>query len=293
MNKTMSAAEVIGQLRNGMTIGIGGWGPRRKPMALVREILRSDLRDLTVVAYGGADVGHAVRGRQGAQAGVRVRVTGLHSARAVFPSGAPARRARDHGDRRGHVSAGPARSRDARALPADEDRAWHRRAAPQPADQDHRLALRRRPRAGRDAGTRARRRADPRRPRRRARGLPDQGPGSLHGRRDGARGGQDLRQLRRAGRYRASSPRPRRRATCSGSAPRPPAWCTSPAARTRAAAARCMASTCRTSRNTRHLPRQENGWSDYVQKYVGDSEAYYQQQVGGVEAIRKLPLPTY
>jgi glutaconate CoA-transferase subunit A len=40
-----------------MTIGIGGWGPRRKPMALVREILRSPLRDLTIVAYGGADVG--------------------------------------------------------------------------------------------------------------------------------------------------------------------------------------------------------------------------------------------
>jgi glutaconate CoA-transferase subunit A len=57
MNKQMSAAEVVASLRNGMTIGIGGWGPRRKPMALVREILRSDLRDLTVVAYGGADVG--------------------------------------------------------------------------------------------------------------------------------------------------------------------------------------------------------------------------------------------
>lgn len=40
-----------------MTIGIGGWGPRRKPMALIREILRSDLKDLTVVSYGGADVG--------------------------------------------------------------------------------------------------------------------------------------------------------------------------------------------------------------------------------------------
>jgi glutaconate CoA-transferase subunit A len=48
---------MVGQLRDGMTIGIGGWGPRRKPMALVREILRSDLKDLTVVAYGGADVG--------------------------------------------------------------------------------------------------------------------------------------------------------------------------------------------------------------------------------------------
>jgi glutaconate CoA-transferase subunit A len=40
-----------------MTIGIGGWGPRRKPMALVRALLRSDVKDLTVVAYGGADVG--------------------------------------------------------------------------------------------------------------------------------------------------------------------------------------------------------------------------------------------
>jgi glutaconate CoA-transferase subunit A len=56
-DKTMDAAEVVARLEDGMTIGIGGWGPRRKPMALVREILRSPLRDLTVVAYGGADVG--------------------------------------------------------------------------------------------------------------------------------------------------------------------------------------------------------------------------------------------
>jgi len=53
----MTASEVVGQLSDGMTIGIGGWGPRRKPMALVREILRSDLKDLTIVSYGGADVG--------------------------------------------------------------------------------------------------------------------------------------------------------------------------------------------------------------------------------------------
>jgi glutaconate CoA-transferase subunit A len=56
-NKIMSAAQVVAQLSDGMTIGIGGWGPRRKPMALVREILRSPLKDLTIVAYGGADVG--------------------------------------------------------------------------------------------------------------------------------------------------------------------------------------------------------------------------------------------
>lgn len=57
MNKQMSLQDFVGELEDGMTLGIGGWGPRRKPMALVREILKSDLKDLTIVAYGGADVG--------------------------------------------------------------------------------------------------------------------------------------------------------------------------------------------------------------------------------------------
>ena len=57
LDKRMTPAEIVGQLSDGMTLGIGGWGPRRKPMALIRKILRSDLRDLTIVAYGGADVG--------------------------------------------------------------------------------------------------------------------------------------------------------------------------------------------------------------------------------------------
>jgi len=57
MNKEMSLGAVVNELRDGMTIGFGGWGPRRKPMALVREILRSDLKDLTVVAYGGPEIG--------------------------------------------------------------------------------------------------------------------------------------------------------------------------------------------------------------------------------------------
>jgi glutaconate CoA-transferase subunit A len=57
LNKQLSAADAVAQLRDGMTLGIGGWGPRRKPMALVREILRSPLKDLTLVSYGGPDVG--------------------------------------------------------------------------------------------------------------------------------------------------------------------------------------------------------------------------------------------
>ena len=56
-DKRMTEDEVVAGLRPGMTIGIGGWGSRRKPMSLVRAILRSDLRDLTVVSYGGPDVG--------------------------------------------------------------------------------------------------------------------------------------------------------------------------------------------------------------------------------------------
>jgi glutaconate CoA-transferase, subunit A len=56
-DKRTTEAEVVQGLRDGMTIGIGGWGSRRKPMSLVRAILRSPLRDLTVVSWGGPDVG--------------------------------------------------------------------------------------------------------------------------------------------------------------------------------------------------------------------------------------------
>ncbi|WP_199431784.1 CoA transferase subunit A [Qaidamihabitans albus] len=56
-DKRMTADEAVAELADGMTIGIGGWGSRRKPMALVRAILRSSVTDLTVVSYGGPDVG--------------------------------------------------------------------------------------------------------------------------------------------------------------------------------------------------------------------------------------------
>ncbi len=60
-DKRMTVEDVVDRLENGMTLGIGGWGGRRKPMALVRAILRSDLQDLTVVSWGGADVGLLAR----------------------------------------------------------------------------------------------------------------------------------------------------------------------------------------------------------------------------------------
>jgi glutaconate CoA-transferase subunit A len=58
LDKRMTVDDVVDQLSDGMTIGIGGWATRRKPMTLIRAIARSSLKDLTVMAgYGGPDIG--------------------------------------------------------------------------------------------------------------------------------------------------------------------------------------------------------------------------------------------
>lgn len=56
-DKRLEIGAVAGLIEDGMTIGIGGWGSRRKPMSLVRAIVRSRARGLTVVSFGGPDVG--------------------------------------------------------------------------------------------------------------------------------------------------------------------------------------------------------------------------------------------
>lgn len=56
-DKRTTLDEAVSSIESGMTIGIGGWGSRRKPMAFVRALLRTDVRDLTVVTYGGPDLG--------------------------------------------------------------------------------------------------------------------------------------------------------------------------------------------------------------------------------------------
>jgi glutaconate CoA-transferase subunit A len=89
--KVMTLAGVIGELRSGMTIGIGGWGSRRKPMALVRALAASDLSDLIVVSYGGPDVGLLV-----AAGKVRRVVTGFVSLDSI-PLEPHFRQARQHG----------------------------------------------------------------------------------------------------------------------------------------------------------------------------------------------------
>ena len=56
-DKLITEADVVAEVRDGMTIGIGGWGSRRKPMSIVRAIAQSDVKDLTVVSYAGPDLG--------------------------------------------------------------------------------------------------------------------------------------------------------------------------------------------------------------------------------------------
>ncbi len=56
-DKRTTLDSAVGRLESGMTVGIGGWGSRRKPMALVRALLRTAVTDLTVVSCGGPDVG--------------------------------------------------------------------------------------------------------------------------------------------------------------------------------------------------------------------------------------------
>jgi len=56
-DKLTTEAAAVATIESGMTLGIGGWGSRRKPMSLVRALLHTDVTDLTVVSYGGPDVG--------------------------------------------------------------------------------------------------------------------------------------------------------------------------------------------------------------------------------------------
>ena len=141
-DKRMTIDEVVGELEDGMTIGIGGWGPRRKPMALVRAILRSDLKDLTLVSATAAPTS-ACSCRAGK---VRKLVYAFVSLDSVplepqLPAGPPGRHdPRGRRARRGHVpdrACAPRRSgcRSCRCAPGSAPTCWSttRRSGPSPA----------------------------------------------------------------------------------------------------------------------------------------------------------------
>ena len=144
-DKRTTVDDIVGELRSGMTIGIGGWGSRRKPMAVVRAICRSDLTDLTVVAYGGPDVGLLCATGKVRKVVCGVRHPRLHRARSALARRAPARAGRGHGGGRGDVLPRPPGGVVARPLPAHPGRARLRRPHHQPRPATGALPLRRRP----------------------------------------------------------------------------------------------------------------------------------------------------
>lgn len=56
IDKRGSLGDILAQIKDGSVVGIGGWGATRKPMAAVRAIVRSPLRDLTVLSMAGQDL---------------------------------------------------------------------------------------------------------------------------------------------------------------------------------------------------------------------------------------------
>lgn len=92
INKCMTPEQMVSQIEDGMTIGIGGWGARRKPMHLIREIVKSNLKDLTIVSYGGCDVGMLASARK-----IKKLIYGFVSLD-VIPLEAHFRRARSAGE---------------------------------------------------------------------------------------------------------------------------------------------------------------------------------------------------
>ena len=156
-DKRTTVDDIVGELRSGMTIGIGGWGSRRKPMAVVRAICRSDLTRPHRRRLRRPRRRAALRHRQGAQGGVRVRHPRLHRPRSALARRAPARPGRGHGGRRGDVLPRPPGRLLARPLPAHPGRAGLRRPHRQPRPATGALALRRGPPVSRRPRRRRRR----------------------------------------------------------------------------------------------------------------------------------------
>ena len=91
-DKRCTEDEAVAELRSGMTIGIGGWGSRRKPMSVVRAILRSRPHRPHRRELRRPRRRPALRRRQGEATRLRLRVARLAS-RSSPTSGPPARAA--------------------------------------------------------------------------------------------------------------------------------------------------------------------------------------------------------
>ena len=157
-DKRVTIDDIVAEVRDGMTVGIGGWGSWRKPMAVVRALVRSPVKDLTIVTYGGPDVGLLCR------AGKVRRVVYSFVSLDSIPLEPHFRAARQSGTvtttelDEGMFLTRLASRGLAGAVPADPGRPRLRRHAAEPAPRDDPLALRRRRGARGNARARARRR---------------------------------------------------------------------------------------------------------------------------------------
>lgn len=56
IDKRVTINDIVSHIKDGSVVGIGGWGATRKPMAVVRAIARSSVKDLTVLSMAGQDL---------------------------------------------------------------------------------------------------------------------------------------------------------------------------------------------------------------------------------------------
>ncbi|MFH0731283.1 MAG: CoA-transferase [Pseudomonadota bacterium] len=56
IDKRTTIDRVVEEMRDGISIVIGGWGPFRKPMALIRAIAASPVKELIVYSYAAMDL---------------------------------------------------------------------------------------------------------------------------------------------------------------------------------------------------------------------------------------------
>ena len=277
--------EVVAELRDGMTIGIGGWGSRRKPMALVRAIARSPLRNLTIVCYAGPDAGLLVASGQAKRI-----VTGFASLDSIALE-PHFRRARQDGTveltelDEGMLHWGLLAA--AHRLPFLPIRAGPRlrRARGQPGAAHDPLAVRRPVRhrggTGGHAGPAAGRRAGAHEPGRRRGQRPVPRPRPVL-RRPVLPGGRARLRVVRADR---AVPRQGRRSPCCSTGP----WCTPSrkrrTARTSPAASPTTAATRRSRRTTRGPPPTPAAWQRFTREYLAGDEVRLSAGSSGVHRV--------
>ena len=154
-DKRVTIDDVVAEVRDGMTVGIGGWGSRRKPMALVRALLplagAATSRSSPTAGPTSACCAGRARCSQVVYAFVSLDSIALEP---HFRNARQAGAVQHDRARRGHVPPRPAGRGVAGAVPADARRARLRRDARQPAICARCVAVRRRRGARRDARAR-------------------------------------------------------------------------------------------------------------------------------------------